>query len=144
MTRVDPYRRETIQMLRMWLGFYHSQVIWNHNVNPYVCIQGKNPTAHDLKTHMLTHTGEKSHLCSVCGQTFAYVKILKLHRILHRMTHTGEKPHKFTECDKLEFTSSSHLKRHKLTISLQTVWCKILPITASEGTHENPYRWKTL
>ena len=44
----------------------------------------------NLQFHELTHTGEKSNICDVCGQGFS----LKRNMRRHMMLHFGTKEHK--------------------------------------------------
>ncbi|XP_041095513.1 zinc finger protein 397-like [Polyodon spathula] len=54
------------------------------------------------------HTGEKLHLCLVCGKSLSTSTELKRH---HRI-HTGERPYCCSECGK-SFNTSTDLKRHR-------------------------------
>ena len=63
-----------------------------------------------LKTHKLSHTGEKEFACTQCDKVFSQLG----HLMRHKLTHTGEKEFAFTQCDKT-FSESGTLKRHKLS-----------------------------
>ena len=91
-----------------------------------------------LKQHQLTHSGEKSFVCSTCEKPFSQSSHLKMHLKnhgwektfkclhcdkvfftadkleVHTRTHTGEKPYGCHHCEK-SFSVSSHLRRHQST-----------------------------
>lgn len=62
----------------------------------------------DIYTFLFT--GEKPHVCDVCGKGFSTSSSLNTHRRIH----SGEKPHQCPVCGK-RFTASSNLYYHRMT-----------------------------
>ncbi|XP_050676704.1 zinc finger protein 436-like isoform X6 [Leptidea sinapis] len=63
--------------------------------------------AHDVKLHMLKHSGDKKFVCSVCGKQFAKIGNLNQHLTIHN----GKKPFECSICLN-EFAHRSNLNFH--------------------------------
>lgn len=61
-------------------------------------------------------SGEKNHICEVCGKAFADARVLKSHMTIH----TGEKPYTCQTCQK-SFAHHSALSTHKKTHVMKKV-----------------------
>lgn len=66
------------------------------------------PTTSKKKSHHLTHTGEKSILCSLCGKLFASNGLRNRH---HKHMHSEKLPHPCKHCDR-SFISPSAVEVH--------------------------------
>lgn len=65
--------------------------------------------SHSLKTHMMTHTGQKPFVCSHCGKSLTSRQTLFEHV---NAIHTGNKPFQCDECEK-SFVTAKILRLHK-------------------------------
>ncbi|XP_028831766.1 zinc finger and BTB domain-containing protein 41 isoform X2 [Denticeps clupeoides] len=101
-----------------------------------------------LREHQRIHSGEKPHLCSICGQSFRHGSSYRLHLRVHhddkryecdecgktfirhdhltkhKKIHSGEKAHQCEECGKC-FRRHDHLTVHYKSVHLgEKVWQK--------------------
>lgn len=71
------------------------------------CGRGFTTSTH-LKTHMLTHTRERSHKCQYCEKIFKFACNLRKHELLHNTV----KMYRCTMCDE-KFNRLAILRKHK-------------------------------
>lgn len=79
-------------------------VHWEQSICP-VC--GKQFYSGKMKAHMVSHSTERNHICSVCGAKFLYDNNLKEHMRIH----SGEKRYKCSYCDE-SFVHWNSRKNH--------------------------------
>lgn len=85
----------------------------------------------ELKAHQRSHTGEKTHLCDVCG--YAAGTKNRLNR--HRHTHTGERAFHCEYCN-YKAGTRTHLRRHmRIHIGSKPYKCPYCDYSCN--THEN-------
>ncbi|OCT68887.1 zinc finger protein 3 [Xenopus laevis] len=86
-----------------------AQEILNEEVPYAVTESGKSfVISSDVVNVQISHSGEKSHICSECGSGFVSSSSLVKHQIIH----TGEKPYTCKDCGK-SFSFNSSLIRHQ-------------------------------
>ena len=66
---------------------------------------------HDLKRHMVTHTGKKDFICPVCAKGFT----LEQNLARHQRIHDGVKPFQCRFCEK-SYTQSNSMKEHEARV----------------------------
>lgn len=93
------------------------------------CCSYQTKFRHNLKNHMVKHTGERPFKCDICGQKFAWQSVLKVHMRLH----TGEKPIQCTIC-KERFVQSVQLKNHMHRFHNN----EVTPKPANQNSTSNP------
>uniref|UniRef100_A0A8D9DT39 Zinc finger protein 234 n=1 Tax=Cacopsylla melanoneura TaxID=428564 RepID=A0A8D9DT39_9HEMI len=82
---------------------------WVHGDEFHLCKICGAKVKGTLKTHMITHTGERKICCHICG------KKLRGKLKEHLLTHTGERPHACEVCGgtfKSKWYLSVHMRKH--------------------------------
>ncbi|CAL4083324.1 unnamed protein product [Meganyctiphanes norvegica] len=102
-----PPVENSIQNVRSSFKYKSKPKIFRCTQCSYSCDRNSN-----LKTHMLTHTGDKPFKCSSCK----YRCTQKAHLVKHMLTHTVDKPFKVkcSECG-TNFKNNTDLDDHMLT-----------------------------
>ena len=99
-TLQNTHWRESEQMQRVQLFHNHiiRHMLSHSGEKPHMCTECKklSSQAGNLSTHMFIHTGENPHTCTQCKKSFSKAGTLGRHLLMH----TGEKPHPCTECEK--------------------------------------------
>ena len=106
---------DLINHLRWNHASHYEQYMTTHDVKKrnYACHHCRKefPILSSLKSHMLTHSGDKPHACPHCDTRFARSSYLKS----HILTHTGERPHVCSYCGKgfaKPFYLTVHIRTH--------------------------------
>ncbi|KAH8384556.1 hypothetical protein KR093_000805, partial [Drosophila rubida] len=65
--------------LRMHQNRFHKKyIVWNCNMCRY-----RTPNKWDLKTHIISHSGERNFTCELCGVSTKFSSSLAVHRRTH-------------------------------------------------------------
>ena len=102
----------TVAIFILTLCLFRSFVLAQHILNICTFCVKSFICSNRLATHLITHTGEKSHKCAQCNKSFSLAAHLKS----HLLGHTEEKKHLCAQCDK-SFRHAGNLKTHLLVHS---------------------------
>lgn len=90
---------------------FRRHVLSHSQDRPHMCSECGDSFAQNsaLQRHIMSHTGEKPFSCEICGEAFK----VNYHLKRHYMIHTGVRPYSCQECGE-KFSRNSHLKRHAM------------------------------
>ncbi|VIO99551.1 Uncharacterized protein BM_BM17845 [Brugia malayi] len=126
-------KKQRCDICRKEVTYMKTHMMTHTGEKPYSCpICKKNFTqSQSMKAHMMIHTGQKPYSCSICKKNFS----LPAHMKGHMITHTGEKPYSCPTCKKF-FNNFSNMKKHMMTHTGEKPYsCPICKKNFSRSSH---------